>query len=145
MNPLEAAMDIADLFKGDRSAKLQGRAIAAEAEAKAQQIQQATAMKNQRLAAQQRQALGTQRARFGAMGLDSGSGSGQAVLDGLASTFDDEAEANRSLAQMRLDEIGESTAYKRQQNLLDASHRRMQWLFSNAKRFLPSKNLLSQQ
>lgn len=145
-SPIGAAWEIAnagyDLIKTGRNARFQNEALAADAAARASQIQQAQAYRERQLDGERKRALSSQRARFGAMGLDTGTGSAQALLDGLHGQYDEEAALGRWQTDNALDNLYRTTAQRQQANLLNASQQRMQWLFSTAKRFLPSRPLM---
>lgn len=145
-NPLGVAWNLADagydLIKTGQNTRFQNQALAADAAARASQLQQAQAYRQKQLDSERKHTLATQRARFGAMGMDSGGGSAQALLDGLNGQFDEQAALGRWQTDNALENLYRTTAQRQQANLLNASQQRMQWLFSTAKRFLPSKPLM---
>lgn len=145
-SPIGAAWEIAnagyDLIKTAQNTKFQNKALAADAAARANQLQQAQAYRERQLDSERKHTLATQRARFGAMGLDSDGGSAQALLDGLNGQYDEQAALGRWQTDNTLENLYRATAQRQQANLLNASQQRMQWLFSTAKRFLPSNPLM---
>jgi hypothetical protein len=148
-NPVGAALAIADagfdLIRTGQNTRFQNKALAADAATRASQIQQAQAYREKQLDGERKRTLASQRARFGAMGMDSGTGSAQALLDGLHGQYDEEAALGRWRTDTALDDLYRTTAQRQQANLLNASQQRMQWLFSTAKRFLPSQRLVPGQ
>lgn len=95
---------------------------AGEAEARGQieQIQQSTQASERQRQEAIRRALATQRARYGAQGIGAG-GSADAVLAGMAVEAQRDTQEARKVAQLRINQIREQTAWQNTRNLLDAS------------------------
>ena len=116
----------------------------AKAEARAQtlQVEQTQAIQSRERAEQLRRALAAQRARFGAQGLSSGSGSAAAALGGLAAESERQDQEAGSLAALRVGRIGDDLDWQQRRSLLDASSSRYRSAFSLMQQGLRSTSLL---
>ena len=121
---------------------------AASAEAKAdtraqqQQIQQTQEISDRQRRDQLRRALATQRARFGAQGIVTGSGSGAAALSGLEAEADRAETDSQALSNLRIGRLSDQLDWQRQRNLLSASAPAYRGAFSLFQRSLRSGSLV---
>ena len=104
----------------NQQAKFARAAGEAEARGQIEQIQQSTQASERQRQEAIRRALATQRARYGAQGIGAG-GSADAVLAGMAVEAQRDTQEARKVAQLRINQIREQTAWQNTRNLLDAS------------------------
>lgn len=114
MSALQIGMEAAQRGAQQQQAK-------AEAAAQAQQITTTQAISARERQDQLRRALATQRARFGAQGLLSTSGSARAVISGLEEDAERDDADSRLLTDLRLDRLNDQVDWQRRRSLLDAS------------------------
>lgn len=137
-----AAMSALQLGMDAAQQRAAGDAAKDDARAQMQQIQQDQAVTDRQRRDQLRRALATQRARFGAQGLASGSGSAGAVLTGMQAESDREQAEDQARSGMRVGRIGDQLDWQRRRSLLDASAPRYRTAFSLLQRGLRSVPLL---
>ena len=113
-----------------------------DAKAQMQQIQQVQVTTDRQRRDQLRRALATQRARFGAQGLASSSGSADAVLTGIQAESEREQADSQTLSGMRVGRIGDQLDWQRRRSLLAASAPPYRTAFSLLQRGLRSSSLL---
>lgn len=105
------------------------------ANARIAQVRKTEAIEERRRRERLRQALATQRARFGAQGL-AGGGSADAVLGGLTADTDRDIGDSRALTAMRIDDINRSLAQSRRRNLLETNQKLALGAFREAAPYL---------
>ncbi len=105
--------------QSQRHAKAQASAnAAAEANARISEIQQREAIERERRQRALKEALATRRAQMGASGVQSTSGSGQAVLMGLVDKVAEMDEESGKLANLQISEVNRRAEMQRY-NLLN--------------------------
>ena len=123
--------------------KAANAAAKADAQSQQQQIEQTQAINDRQRRDQLRRALATQRARYGAQGIATGSGSSEAALSGFQAEVD-RAEANsQALSSLRIDRLSDQLDWRSQRSLLSASAPAYRGAFSLFQRSLRSGSLVS--
>ncbi len=124
-----AIMTALELVQNKQKQKAAQSAMNANAEMRIGQIRQSQEIEARRRRERLKEALATQRVRFGAQGIGKG-GSAQALLQGLVSrTSKEDADAFK-MGDMGISRINEGLLRKRRMNLLEESQARTRMVFT---------------
>lgn len=138
MAALKMGVDAAQRGKENKAA--QG-AREDQARFQAEKIRQTQMIETEKRKKAVRDALATQRARFGAQGVSVG-GSADAVLSGLAKAAADQERQARDLDRLRIREIENQSGWLGRRNLLEQSESTTRAAFSLAQKGLQKLSLL---
>ena len=130
-----------DAAQRGKQAKIAQSAAADLGRFQAEQIRQAQAIESEKRRRALREALATQRARFGAQGV-AGGASADAVLSGLAKEAADQERQAGALNRLRIGQIENQNAWFSRRNLLEQSQSTYQSAFNLAKKSLQKVPLL---
>jgi len=113
------AMMALNTVKSSQQAKAQQNAAMAQQRADIQQRQYQLQIQEREKRDRLKQALATQRSRFGAQGLSPSSGSAAALLEGLQKDTEKGIADQRGLENLRISQLADKSARKRRINLLE--------------------------
>lgn len=132
------AQQIGSQVNARRAAKANQAAAANQANFQIQQIRKSEEIEERRRRERLRQALATQRARFGGQGISAGGGSAGALLDGLSKKAGSQSREAQTLAGFRIANINTRLTESRRRNLLEASSARNRLAFNLLEKSIPS-------
>ena len=124
-----------DTAQRGRQARIAQSTAADQAQFQAEQIRQAQAIESEKRRRALRDALATQRARFGAQGVAVGA-SADAVLGGLAKEAADQERHSGALNNLRIGQIQNQAAWSGRRNLLEQSQSTYRAAFNLAQKGL---------
>ncbi len=131
------------LAQQQRGQKASMAAANAQAKARTEQMKRTQEIEDRRRQERLRQALASQRARYGAAGTGGTGGSADALLAGLSAKADRETQDSRELLDMRINAINDRLARQRNRGLLEARNSRVNAVFDLFTKKLPTRSLLS--
>ena len=118
---LQALGTLASQFQARERTKVANKVAEAEARARMIEIRRTQEIEERRHRENLRRALAATRARLGGRGVGSSGGSGAALLQGLIQQSERAGLDERSLDDLRLEEVRRRLAAQRQRNLLESS------------------------
>lgn len=116
INPLSMILSVANTFAGLAGKDKSADKAAASYDAQAEQMRKAQEIEDENRRERARRQIATERASMAARGIDTESGSGEALLTGIASDSEKGVDQSNALLDLRLDDLN-----RRKQNLLDAA------------------------
>lgn len=132
------AQQVGSQINDRRTTKANRAAATSQADFQIQQIRRTQEIEEQRRRERLRQALATQRSRFGGQGISAQGGSAAALLEGLSKSIDSESRNAQSLAGFRIAAINNRLAESRRRNLLEASGVRNRLAFDLLRKSIPA-------
>ena len=133
---------VLDFALSAAKAKKSNQAAKSQMEYKNSRAVRAQALKKKKLKNRLKRAQSTQRANFGAMGINGSGGSAEAVINGLGKRTDDELIITEQETEDQINKNKYVYENKKTNNLLALSAPYERMVYGKVKSILPSNNLL---